>query len=125
MAAFPSPTLPPPVAARLAEAPKQRKPLDNFEAGTMPLTRRETLVVFFQAALVTQAARFGLAVPAPPLDEPEIFQPERFKTSISGLRWVKRGAAVFVEGLSEEAEDSKVCLDGLFSADEFFKGHDL
>jgi hypothetical protein len=104
---------------------KQRKPLDNFEAGTMPLTRRETLVAFFQAALVTQAARFGLAVPTTPLDEPEIFQPERLNTSISGLRWVKRGAAVFVEGFGEEAGDSQVCLDGLFSADEFFKGHDL
>jgi hypothetical protein len=104
---------------------KQRKPLDNFEAGTMPLTRRETLVVFFQAAVATQATRFDFAVPTPPLDELEIFQPEPIKTSISGLRWVKRGAAVFVEGLSEEAGDSTVCLDGLFSADEFFKGHDL
>jgi hypothetical protein len=90
----------------------------------MKLTRRETLVAFFQAALATQAARLGLAVPTP-IDEPEIFQPERFTTRISGMRWVKRGGAVFVEGFCEEAEDLNICFDGLISADEFFRRHEL
>jgi hypothetical protein len=68
--------------------------------------------------------RRGLVLPlGSPIDE--IFQPERFATRISGMRWVKRGGAVFVERFSEEAEDLNICFDRLISADEFFRRHEL